>query len=553
MPGQYGAAMPGQYGAAMPGQDSTAMPGQYKAASFRPYTYNENLVELRQIKEELNKNKDDRFYLLTAKIEEIENEIEKEKRPTPGAVRQLKNDLEKIGREDLSAKLDRLEKKLRVICRIDLVGNMKVKDAILNAGGLTSNASMEDGEIIRQYPNNEYKTTYFNIARAMADDPRDNLLLQDKDKIIIHSIWEKNPKKNVFVVGDVNNPGTYQFTENMTVRDLIFKAGSVLDSAYLNEAEISSVSVVDGKLGKLTHRTVNLRKAIEGDAKHNVALAPNDRLHVKQIADYQNVRFVTLSGQVTFPGKYPFRKGEKLSDIIERAGGFTPYAYLRGAQFTRLTVKELQQKGLVEMIDRMERDLFSAGAEQASTALSAEEIAAVKVQTEQKKEFLEKLRKTKATGRMTIYVADAKTLRNTEYDFELEDGDSLIIPEKSSVINVIGSVMAAGSHLYSDRLSYQDYIDAAGGYSTYADKNNVYILKVDGGARKISNNFIGWNSSSSRWEMTAHGGGDVRQIEPGDTIVVPEKAERIAWLREFKDITQIMMNIAVVAGVAMSF
>jgi protein involved in polysaccharide export with SLBB domain len=384
----------------------------------------------------------------------------------------------------------------------------------------------------------------------MAGDPRDNLLLQDRDRIIIHSVWERNPKRNVFVAGDVTNPGTYQFTENMTVRDLVFKAGNVLDSAYLNEAEITSMKVVDGKLGQLSHRTVNLRKAIEGDSAHNIALAPNDRLHVKQIADYQNVRFVTLSGQVTFPGKYPFRKGERLSDIIERAGGFTPHAYLRGAQFTRLTVRELQQKGLIEMTDRMERDLFSSGAEQASTALSAEEIAAVKVQAEQKKEFIEKIRKTKATGRMTIYMADISTLRNSGYDFELEDGDSLNVPEKSSVVNVVGSVMAAGSHLYSERLNYQDYIDAAGGYSNYADKDNVYILKVDGGARKISGNFLGWNSASWRWEMTTYG---EKQIEPGDTIVVPEKAERTAWLREIKDITQILMNIAVVAGVAIQF
>ena len=150
----------------------------------------------------------------------------------------------------------------------------------------------------------------------------------------------------------------------MTVRDLIFKAGNVLDSAYLDEAEITSVKVVDGKLGQLRHQTINLRKALEGDAAHNVMLAPNDRLHVKQIADYQNVRFVTLSGQISFPGKYPFRKGEKLSDIIERAGGFTPYAYLRGAYFTRLRVKELQQKSLEEMTTRMEKDLFATGAEQ---------------------------------------------------------------------------------------------------------------------------------------------------------------------------------------------
>jgi len=572
-PGQYGATTaPGPYGAATAGQYGTSASGQYGAAVSGPYgapvagpygaqapgqyfTDNENLMELRLIKDDLyfdydknKKDKDEKFYLLIAKIEDIENEIDKENRVTPGIINQLQIELEKIDRKDLSLRLDKLEAKMKMVFRIDLAGNMKVKDAILNAGGLTGNASMENGEIIRQLPNNEYKTTYFNVARAMDGDPRDNLLLQNKDRIIIHSILEKNPKKNIFVTGDVTKPGTYQYTEKMTVRDLIFKAGNVLDSAYMDEAEITSVSVLDGKLGQLSHRTINLRKALDGDAAHNVTLASNDRLHVKQIADFHNVRFITLSGQVAFPGKYPFRKGEKLSDIIERAGGFTPHAYLRGAQFTRVRVRELQQQGLKEMADRMERELFSGGAEQFASAVSKEEIAAKQGELEQKKKFVDTLRKTKAAGRMTVYMADAKTIRNTEYDFELEDGDTLYIPERNSVVNVVGSVMTQSSHLYAENLSHQDYIDAAGGYSYYADPANVYILKVDGGARRISKNFIGWNSSRSRWEMTAYGGG-VKDIEPGDTIVVPEKAEKIAWMREIKDITQILMNIAVVAGV----
>jgi protein involved in polysaccharide export with SLBB domain len=509
----------------------------------------EILAELGAIKEELNK--DVRFYLFTAKIEEIEDEITAEKRPTPGAMGYLQIELEKVGRADLTARLKRLGKKMQVIRRIDLTGNMKIKDAILNAGGLTSNASLENGEIVRQYANNEFRTTYFNVARAMADDPRDNLLLQDMDQIIIHSIWENNPKKSVFVAGDVNNPGAFKFTENMTVRDLIFKAGNVLDSAYLDEAEITSIEIVGGRMGKLAHKNINLRKALEGDALHNLTLAPNDRLLVKRITDYQNVRFVNLSGQITFAGRYPIRRGEKLSALIERAGGYTPHAYLRGAYFTRERVRELQQKGLEEFTDRMEKELLSAGSAQLSTAVSPEEIASKKAELEQKQKFIATFKKVKATGRMTIYLADTKAMKGTEYDFELEDGDSLDIPEKNSVVNVVGSVMTQGSHLYFVKLSYQDYIDATGGYSYYADQNNVFIMKVDGSARKVSKSFIGWSSWRSRWEMTAYGG-EIRQIEPGDTIVVPEKAERIAWMRDIKDITQILMNIAVVAGIAIA-
>ncbi len=168
MPGQYGQTAPAPYGVQVSGQPGAAFPDQY-------YPYNENLFEIRQIKDTLRfdyekdnaREKDEIFYLLMAKIEEIEAEIEKDNRVTPGIINQLQIELEKAGRKDLSLRLGKLDEKLKVAIRIDLVGNMKVKDAILNAGGLTANASMESGEIIRQYPNNEFRTTYFNVARAM--------------------------------------------------------------------------------------------------------------------------------------------------------------------------------------------------------------------------------------------------------------------------------------------------------------------------------------------------------------------------------------------------
>lgn len=504
------------------------------------------LDELGAIKAELQQ--DPRLYLYVAKIEEIEDEVIAERRPTPGALRYLQIELEKLERTDITARLKKLEKQLQVVRRIDFEGNMRVKDAILRAGGLTPNAGMEKGEIIRSYPNNEYRTTYFNVARAMADDPRHNLILQDKDQIIIHSIWERSPKSSVFVTGDVTSPGVYQYTEKMTVRDLVFKAGNVLESAYLDDAEITSIEIVEGKMGKLVHKNISLRKALEGDPAHNHVLNPNDRLLVRRISDYKIVRTINLSGQIMFTGSYPFKKGERLSDVLERAGGFTQHAYLRGAIFTRLRVRDLQQKGLTEMIDRMERELLSAGTEQLSTASSKEELAAKKVELEQRAKFIADLRQTKATGRMAIYLTDVKTMKGSEYDVELEDGDSLYIPEKSNVVNVMGSVMSQSSHLYSDRLGYEDYINASGGYTYYADPKNVYVLKVDGSARKVSKSFIGWSSSRARWEMTAYGR-EIRQIEPGDTIVVPEQMERIAWLREIKDITTILMNIAAVTGI----
>jgi hypothetical protein len=210
-------------------------------------------------------------------------------------------------------------------------------------------------------------------------------------------------------------------------------------------------------------------------------------------------------------------------------------------------VRALQQKGLTEMADRMERDLLSAGGEIA-TSVSTEEMTARKAELEQKRQFVAYLRGLKANGRMTIKLAHLRLLKGSEFDIEMEDGDTLYLPQKNNVINVAGSVMSQGSYIYSDKMKYEDYIDLTGGYAQYADRDNVFVLKVDGSAQKLARGLFDWSPSRSRWEMVGFDG-TVKNIEPGDTIIVPEKIGRIAWLREIKDITQILMNSAVTAGV----
>jgi protein involved in polysaccharide export with SLBB domain len=306
--------------------------------------------------------------------------------------------------------------------------------------------------------------------------------------------------------------------------------------------------IVDGGQNtKYENRNLSLRKAFAGDTGQNAPLRPYDRLLVKQIPDWRQEKFVKIEGEVRFPGNYAIRKGEKLSSLIERAGGYKETAYLRGTMFTRERVRELQQKSILEMADRLERELL-AGSSSVSTALSAEEIAGKKVEMEQRLKFIDSLRKLKATGRMTIYMAHLRLLKGSEYDLELEDRDTLSLPQKNNVVNVVGSVMTQGSYIYADRMNYKDYIELSGGYAGFADTDNVFVLKVDGSARKLTSGLFNWSSSRNRWEI-AGAGEEIKTIEPGDTIVVPEKVERIAWMRNIRDITQILMNTAVSAGV----
>lgn len=433
--------------------------------------------------------------------------------------------------------------------RFDLAENFRIKDAILSGGDLTRDAYLKKGELIRVNRNRAYETLYFDVAAVMNGDPAVNLPLQDEDRIIIHSVWQQEfYRKSVVIDGEVAKPGNYQLTERMTVKDLVFKAGNVLESAYLHEAEIASLSTGGGEGATLSRRTVNLQKALAGDPEHNRYLEPYDRLYVKRIPDWRPDQFVNVTGEVRFPGRYIIKKGERLSSLIERAGGYRDAAYLRGAFFTRERVRVLQQQSIMAMADRMERDLLAGASGAVSSALSTEEVAARKVELEQRQKFVGTLRNLKANGRMTIYLAHLRLLKGSEYDIELEEGDTLFIPQKNSVVNVVGAVMTQGSYIHSDRMGYQDYIRETGGYARYADQENVFVMKVDGSARKLARGLLDWSEPRQRWEVAGFGE-PVSAIEPGDTIVVPEKVERIAWLREIRDITQILMNTAVTAGV----
>ena len=428
--------------------------------------------------------------------------------------------------------------------KVSLSQNMRVRDAILIAGDVTKNAYLEKGEIYRTGKKRETITIYFNVGRALEGDPENNLALQDEDRIVVHSLFEYEYRKTVSVDGDVLKPGNYQYAQGATVKDLIFASGNILESAYLDEAEITSQIVEGDKTVRLEHRNINLRRALQGDPADNVVLKPYDRLTVKRLQNWRKENFVAMSGEVRYPGRYIIKKNERLSSLIERAGGYSDDAYLRGAFFTRARVKDLQQKTLDEMVARMERELLAEGATVKET--SAEGVQARQVELQQRQKFIETLKKLPPTGRMTIYLAHLRLLKGSVYDIELEEGDSLYIPTKNSVVNVAGAVMFNGSFVYVDGLGYEEYIRMAGGYSRYADTSNTFVMKVDGSARKLPGS-VNWNPFQKRWEMG--GFGEARSvIEAGDSIVVPEKLERTAWLRELKDITQIFANVGLTAA-----
>ena len=427
----------------------------------------------------------------------------------------------------------------------------RVKDVILQAGGLARDAFLDKAELYRINKTTRSKSLLcFNLQKALANDPEHNLLLKDQDEIIIHSIKEYIPAQNATIYGEVNKPGTYPYVKGMRVKDLIFAAGNLKDSAYLKEAEIFSYRVINGTLADYSHKTINLELAMQDDPRHNILLKPYDKIFIKKISDWGREQYVELTGEVVFPGRYLIKKGEKLSSVIARAGGFTRNAYLRGAVFTREKVRKLQQQRLNEMVDRLERELLTTSSARTTTALSADEAKIMAQEAKTKEEIIKKLRQVKARGRLVIDLRPLAEFKQLPDDIELEQGDKLYVPANPGTVQVIGSVYNQTAFIYRPGQKISYYIEQAGGYSQNADKESIYILKADGSAVRPHKGLtwgFSWNSRLNRWEKTHR-----LEIEPGDTIVVPEKLERIAWMRNIKDISQILYQMAVTTGVVMT-
>lgn len=340
----------------------------------------------------------------------------------------------------------------------------------------------------------------------------------------------------VAVTGHVNHPAIYELKGKTRLSELIGMAGGLTALAYTGRVQVQRVqdhtarSIFDSDLLNLP-----------SDPEKDLVLENGDLVKifsVMETTEWDRYRTVRIDGAVRLPGEYTVDKGATLSSLIERAGGFTDNAYLKGAIFTRETVRKLQQTQLDEAIDRLEQQLFTQSAQTIEAALSPEAAQQQQAATEQRRALIAKMRAAKAKGRMTIHLAKQEDMKGTPFDFPLENGDTLHVPEKPNHIQVIGAVYNQTAFLYDSKASTASYLKKAGGMTQDAEEDALYVLRIDGTAvsKEEAGGFF--------WSNFMHA-----KLDPGDTIVVPEKIERIAYLREFKDLTQILYQIAVTAGV----
>ena len=429
------------------------------------------------------------------------------------------------------------------VLTIEIQAGMRVADLVRMAGGLTRLAYLERAEVVRVDENRTYRTIYFHLGKAIAGDPEENLLLSNEDHVQIHSILETRFKKTVMAEGEVNNAGEYVLTDGMRLSDLLFKAGGFKESAYTKEAEVVRREISpQGDLVRTQALVVLPEKALRGEADADIPLKEYDLLVVRRIPDWSEKIRVTLVGEVQFPGIYTAHKGERLSSVVGRAGGFTNGAYLKAAQFTRLSTQRTQQEAIDKLIDDLEVEVAQKG-QAVSAAVDREDVEVAKQLLEARRALISQLKKARAKGRVVIRLTSTDQLKGSTADILLEDGDRLEVPKKTNVVNVVGRVYNPTGVVYDPaRDTVDHYLKMVGGPTESADQDHIFLLKSNGSVVTRDNADKGFFSTAQQSLLST-------RVDPGDSIVVPEKLLETRLMKDVKDITQIMFQIAVTTGV----
>lgn len=320
----------------------------------------------------------------------------------------------------------------------------------------------------------------------------------------------------------------------------------------LNEPDIDwSYAVVERQSkSNLTTTLVpfNLGKAVlEGDASQNVELMPGDVVTIFSKADIhvpqaEQTRFVRLEGEFISSGVYSVQPGETLRQLVRRAGGLTPDAYLYGSEFTRESTRRVQQQRLNEYIDQITLQVSTNAMNNAGRAISAQDTAAASAAQAQNQNIIASLRQARASGRIVLEVAPDSHDVDQLPDLPLEDGDRFIVPRVPSTVSVDGAVYNQNSFVYDPSRRLGEYLRSAGGINRDADKSRAFVIRASGSV--ISKQY----SSSLRGNSF-----DSLRLYPGDTIVVPLNLTKGNTIRLIVDIAQILGQFGIAIAAANTF
>lgn len=393
----------------------------------------------------------------------------------------------------IDAVLDRFENRVEVrgavyragLYQLDGTVNT-VKQLIKKAEGLRGDAFLNRVIIDREHEDLSHEIIAIDLGGLLNGTIAD-IPLQKNDILYIPSITDLKEEETVAIYGEVANPGTFLFSKNMTIEDLLVQAGGLLEEAATTRVEVTR-RIKDPKstsfssvLGKTFTFDIKDGFIVGGNAE-NFYLEPFDAVYIRRSPAYRRQQNVVVAGEVLFSGSYSLlKKNERLSDLVSKAGGVTPDAYVKGARLIRKLSDEerRRQNDAIRMAQNGERkDSIS-------------------------------IQKLNLSETYTVGIDLEKALANPKSDFDLvlREGDVLYIPEYVNTVKISGSVMYPNAVVYQKGKNLKFYINQAGGYGNMAKKKKVYVVYMNGTVSRLKAR----NASA---------------IEPGCEIIVPSKAEK---------------------------
>ena len=427
-----------------------------------------------------------------------------------------------------------------------------ISDVLKFAGGLSLTQQKPTIRLERLKPGGR-QVENIDLSQAGADKP-----LQDGDILMV---LPASPRFDQFITvrGNVSQPLRQPWTSGLRVSDILNpKDGLIRPAAWMQqngranlmglsdlsrdtdfrrdfpdmEWDYAAIERIDPVSLSASVIPFNLAKALSKNAENDLQLMSGDTIVVFSKIDFKQpqekkLKLVKVEGEVKAPGIYSVGLGETLSQVINRAGGLTTQAYIFGTIFSRESAKRDEAVRLKDATDRIEQDYFRYLASRSRNATTQEEGVVSTGEIESIKSLVGRLRTVQPEGRIPLNLSSSAAQYRDLPSILLEDLDSVVIPTKPATVTVVGSVFRQGSLLWNSTWTSQDYLNNSGGLRQHADSSGVVIFRADGTVRQQG----GWLKGASS------------EINPGDTIVVPEDVQSSSWTRIFRDWSQIFYQL----------
>ena len=356
-----------------------------------------------------------------------------------------------------------------------------VRGLIEAADGLTEDAFTTRAVLHRLKEDRSLTTISLDIQGIM-DGRVADVPLMNEDVLFIPTETELRTERTFTITGEVMSPGTYEYSDNTSIEDLIVMAGGLTDNASMGKVDVSR-RIRDPKATQKTNKiaetfTFSLKDGLVIDGEKGFVLEPYDVVHVRRSPAYVTARNITISGEVNYEGSFTLEgKDMRLSDVIAMAGGLTENAYLHGARLTRRMTDEekVREQATIDAISDLLR-------EHDSIAWSKMDLG-----------------KSYFVG---IDLEGAMKKPGSDKDILLREGDQIFIPEYNGIVKVAGNVMFPNTVFFQAGKNYKKYINMSGGYGYRPKRSKVFIV--------YQNGTVGLVSKGAK-------------PEPGCEIVVPSK------------------------------